>query len=216
MKRLISILILLSILIFAVSCGNSNNSEDGFKGTNNTAQTKDSETAGSETAGSETAGGENVNNGNENGGGTDGGNSDNSADDVTKPDDDNNIQTYVIVTVGADKNEITVGENVVFTINLNTTEKVASCAFKIQYDAEIFELVSGETFNDAIISDFSNSIGVIAFAKPMSVNANVMTFTMRAKATVENSIITCEASIMDENDNNVEDIDLNSVNITVK
>ena len=216
MKRLISILILLSILIFAVSCGNSNDGKDNFVGTNNTAQIDDSETSDSETSNVETSGSESVNNGNGNSGSADSGNSDNSADDVTKPDDDNNIQTYVIVTVGADKNEITVGENVVFTVNLNTTEKVASCAFKLQYDTEIFELVSGETIKDAIISDFSNSIGVIAFAKPMSVNANVMTFTMRAKATVENSIITCEASIIDENDNNVEDIDLNSVNITVK
>lgn len=211
MKRLISILIILSILIFAVSCGNSNNSEDGFKGANNTAQTNDGETAGGETAG-----GENVNNGNENGGGTDGGNSDNSADDVTKPDDNNNIQTYVIVTVGADKNEITVGENVVFTVNLNTTEKVASCAFKLQYDTEIFELVSGETFKDATISSLSNSIGVIAFSSPIVVSDDVMTFTLKAKETVESSTITCEVSIKGENDKNIEDIDLKSVNIAVK
>lgn len=126
------------------------------------------------------------------------------------------VVNKVIVEIKSDKSEINVGEELTFSIDLNSTEKIASCALKLSYDTDCFEIVNGEMFKDAFISDFSNAIGVFAFSKPMSINGEVMTFTLKAKKAVEKSKVSCEVSLKGEADKAIENIEFKSVDITVK
>ena len=141
---------------------------------------------------------------------------DNNADNSTQSEAEINLEKSIIIDVKASKKEASVGDEIVFTIDLSSKEKIASCAFKLSYDVESFELVKCEMFKDALISNFADSIGVIAFSKPMVISAEVMTFTLKSKKIVEKTTITCNASIKGENDKSIDDIELNGIDIAVK
>ena len=189
MKKIISILVILSMVVLITSCGQ--NKDDS---------SKDSETRKDE---------ESIEN--------------NEPENKETVDSDENneknetvVANQVIVEIKADKSEINVGEKLTFSVNFNSVEKVASCALKLKYDTECFEVIDGEMFEDAFVSDFSNEIGVFAFSKPMSINGEVMTFTLKAKKTVEKSKVFCEVSLKGEADKAIENIEFKSADITVK
>lgn len=119
--------------------------------------------------------------------------------------------TYVEVT--ANKTNISIGEKIIFTVKLESIEKVKSFGFEIKYDSDCFELVDSAVLISADISDFSDNIAVLAFSEAKYLNQNVISFTLKAKQACLEEIISVTPSLKDANDNNIS-ID-NNYSVTV-
>ena len=122
--------------------------------------------------------------------------------------------TPLTVVVNALYSEVAVGSEITFSVTVSNAPTVKTCGFRLQYDTEKFELVSGRMLVSGVLSDFSNGMGVAAFEGLTDINKPVMEFVLRAKQTTDASSIGCEASLKGENDVTIPVV--NAVPVTVK
>lgn len=104
------------------------------------------------------------------------------------------------VTVTSLYQSASVGSEVTFAITLSNAPAVKTCAFRLQYDTEKFELVSGRMLVSGAISGFSNGIGTVAFDELTDVNKPVMEFVLRAKQAADTASVSCEPSLKGNGD----------------
>lgn len=110
----------------------------------------------------------------------------------------------VTVTLTADKNYVSVGDTVTFTVSLSGCESANSMGFIPQFDSSSFVFVEGSwLLTGANTSDFSEASGigymaVIIYETARSFEGDVLTFTLRANedAVLAESTVTVTASIM--------------------
>ena len=102
----------------------------------------------------------------------------------------------IVVDISASTTSVKVNEEVTFNIMVSNAKDVSTCGFKIIYDSSIFELTGGEMGLVAEVSDFSDGVGVLAFSDTIDIKdpTTVLTFKLKAKTTISQSSVSCEAS----------------------
>ena len=124
----------------------------------------------------------------------------------------------LVVNVITNDDKVYVNDEITFNILVQNAYDVCSCGFQLIYDTNSFDLVSGEMCMDADISDFSDSIGVLAFSNPVDIKdtSKIMTFRLKAKNAVKNSVVSCKASFKGSDDQSISVSAVYSSSITVK
>ncbi|MBR2024650.1 MAG: hypothetical protein IKA02_02440, partial [Clostridia bacterium] len=166
MKKIIAILLILSLIIVFASCGddtdtNTDTNTESAVDTN-TDTNKDTNT-----------------------------NTDTSTDTGNTDVDDG--KTKVVLT--STKSEITVGEKITIKIKVANAQNVKSAGFMVNFDSDIFTFVSGEFLVNGEVVEFKDGTGVIAFNAPTDLNKDVATFTLKATSNATFEEIGVKASL---------------------
>lgn len=111
------------------------------------------------------------------------------------------------------------GETAVFTVALSCTEPFKSMGLSLEYDRDVFELISGSwLLTDAVIADCdkANSKAAIAFSSEVTENGDIFEFVLKAKNTVAEGEYKVEVTPIIKNGSDTVEAFGGSVGISVK
>lgn len=123
------------------------------------------------------------------------------------------------VTVSATGTPVPGGE-LTFTVSVRGSDKVLAAMVAPTFDANVFELVSGEWLISAMMKDFevSEGNGTALWSDATDINTNVLRFTLRVKAGATPgtaSKVSCTFTVADQNDERVVYKNITGASVTV-
>ena len=130
---------------------------------------------------------------------------------------DDPVETeQMLISVKPSATTVAVGDKIDFDVVISGAPNAKSVGIELQYDKDVFELVSGDMEMQGDLSGFSDGTGVVAFSSATNINTTIMSFTLKAKAKASSESVKCRASIKYANDATVKITAKNIANATIE
>ena len=97
---------------------------------------------------------------------------------------------------------VDLGQSITLTVCIRDAQPVQAVMLEPVYDKNVFDLVDGTMLQSGFMSDFNGTDGVIAWSEATLPEGDMMTFTLKPKATVKpgsSFVIGCRYTVRDEN-----------------
>lgn len=123
------------------------------------------------------------------------------------------------VVCKASSESVNAGETAIFTVALSCADPFKSMGLSLEYDKDVFELISGSwLLTDAVIADCDKSNGnaAVAFSSEVTENGDIFEFVLKAKDTVAEGKYKVEVTPIIKNGSDTVEAFGGSVEISVK